>query len=96
MTGTIVWAEAAQADLAAASHYYAEVDPAFAAIILPKAIATARFLAANRHVGSPIENLPHRKWRVAGTPLLMIYRKTPTGIFIARVPHNRADWQALI
>jgi plasmid stabilization system protein ParE len=93
VTGTIVWAAAAQADLSAASDYYAEVDPAFAAIILPKAIATARFLLANRHVGSPIENLPHRKWRIAGTPLLMIYRTTPTGIFVARVPHNRSYWQ---
>lgn len=96
MTTTIVWAEAAQADLAAASRYYTDVDPAFAAIILPKAIAVARFLVANRHVGSPIENLPHRKWRIAGTPFLMIYRTTPTGIFIARVPHNRSDWQNII
>jgi plasmid stabilization system protein ParE len=95
VTGTIVWAEVAQADLAAASDYYSEVDPAFAAIILPKAIATARFLLANRHIGTPMENVPHRKWRIVGTPFLMIYRTTPTGIFVARVPHNRSDWQTI-
>jgi plasmid stabilization system protein ParE len=93
VSGTIVWANLAQSDLAAASRYYAEVDPDFAAIILPKVIAAARFLSANRYIGSPMEGLPHRKWRIAGTPFLIIYRTMPTGIFITRVPHNRSDWQ---
>ena len=95
MTGTIVWAELAQADLAAATRYYAEVDPDFAAIILPKAITAARFLLVNRQLGSPMEGLPHRQWRIAGTPFLIIYRTTPGGIFITPVPHNRSDWHAL-
>lgn len=89
----IVWAPSARADLARIDHYYSELDTDFANRAARNAVAAAKFLLANPHAGPKIDGTVYRKWHVAQTPFLLIYRSEQGEIRILRVRHYREDWQ---
>ena len=44
--------------------------------------------------GGPVLTGDHRKLLVTGTPYLLIYRRSDTGIEILRLFHESEDWQS--
>jgi len=51
------------------------------------------FLAGLPEAGPALEGREARKWRVAGTNYLLIYRLVPDGIQVLRVQYAREDWR---
>lgn len=95
MKPAIVWAPSARADLARIDLYYSELDLDFANRAARNAVAAARFLQANPHAGPKVDGTAYRKWRVAESPFLLIYRPEKGAVRILRVRHDREDWQAI-
>lgn len=93
--GRIRWAGPAGSDLARIEDYYTGIDPEFAIRAIDAALDAAEFLLERRRAGPAINEGSLRKWRVPGTPLLLIYQIEPEGILVARVQHNRSDWQSI-
>jgi plasmid stabilization system protein ParE len=91
----IVWAPTARADLARIDDYYAQRDLDFANRTARNAVAASRFLLANPFAGPKVEGTAYRKWHVAESPFLLIYRLERGAIHIVRVRHVREDWQSL-
>ena len=91
----IRWSGPAGSDLARIEEYYAGIDPEFAIHAIDAALDAAEFLLERPRAGSALNDGSLRKWRVANTPLILIYQIEDQGILIARVQHNRSDWQSL-
>ena len=87
------WTNTARSDLGRIDDFYRSLDPHYAAAIGDKAIAAGRFLASHPHAGALLGNGAERKWRVAATPFLLIYRPIESGIQILRVRHASEDWR---
>ena len=86
------WAVRAQADLARAETYYQPLDSAFAARIIQTATAAGDLLCEHPQLGRATRRRGVRKWRVKGTPFILLYRIAPGEIRIIRVAHDRQDW----
>ena len=91
----IVWAPSARADLAHIDDRYSRLDLEFANRAARNAVAAARFLHQNPLAGPKIDGTAYRKWHVAESPFLLIYRPERSTIHIVRVRHVREDWQTL-
>ena len=91
----IRWSGPAGSDLARIEEYYAGIDPEFAIHAIDTALDAAEFLLERPRAGSALNGGSLRKWRVANTPLILIYQIEDQGILIARVQHNRSDWQSV-
>jgi toxin ParE1/3/4 len=89
----IVWARSALADLAHIDEYYSRLDPEYANRTARGAVAAARFLLANPFAGPKVEGTAYRKWPVADTPYLLIYRPERGALRVVRVRHAREDWR---
>jgi plasmid stabilization system protein ParE len=92
----IRWAGPAGSDLVRIEDYYSGIDPDFAISAIDAALDAAEFLLERPRAGHALNDGSLRKWRVPNTPLILIYRIEPEGILIARVQHNRSDWQTLL
>ena len=90
------WSGPARSDLVRIEDFYAALDPEFAVRATDAALHAAEFLLERPRAGSTFTDGTLRKWRVPATPLLLIYQIEPEGILIARVQHNRSDWQSLL
>ncbi len=93
--GRLRWSGPARSDLAHIEDFYATLDPEFAVRAVDAALEAAEFLLDRPRAGPTFTDGALRKWRVPATPLLPIYQIEPDGILIARVQHNRSDWQSL-
>lgn len=93
--GRIRWSGPAGSDLARIEDYYAGIDPEFALHAIDAALDAAEFLLERPRAGPALNEGSLRKWRVPDAPLLLIYQIESQGILIARVQHNRSDWQTL-
>lgn len=91
----IRWSGPARSDLARIEDFYTTLDPEFAVGAIDAALEAAEFLLDRPRAGPALTDGALRKWRVPATPLLLIYQVEPDGILIARVQHNRSDWQTL-
>ena len=89
----IRWSGPAGSDLAQIEDFYMMIDPEFGFRAVDAALDAAEFILEHPRAGPQITNGSLRKWRVPATPLLLIYQIEPGGILIARVQHNRSDWQ---
>lgn len=92
----IRWSGPAGSDLARIEDFYMVTDPEFGFRAVDAALDAAEFLLEHPRAGQQITDGALRKWRVPTTPLLLIYQIEPGGILIARVQHNRSDWQSLL
>ncbi len=92
MTLVVHWAQMARADLKRIDDRYLELDPDFADRVLRSCVAGARTLADAPKLGAEIGAGPRRKWRVRGTPYILIYRPLGARLKILRVRHARENW----
>ena len=92
MQSAIIWTKRARQDLARIDDHYSELDLDFANRAARNAVAAARFLLANPFAGPVVKDTSYRKWRVANSPFLLIYRTEKAAIRIIRVRHYREDW----
>jgi len=86
------WTIAARQDLAAIDDHYAELSPDHADRVGRAALAAARFLADRPEAGPRI-TARFRKWRVAQTDYVLLYRPVPDGVEILRMHHVRQNWR---
>lgn len=86
------WTEEAQLDLAGVDDYYNELNPLYAVRVGRAALAAGRFLAKQPQAGPRVLG-ETRKWRVAGTPYVLIYRPVTDGVEILRLHHGRQNWK---
>ncbi|MEG3167765.1 type II toxin-antitoxin system RelE/ParE family toxin [Sphingomonas sp. LB3N6] len=86
------WAPLAQIDLARIDDFNARRDLDYADLVGRAAIAAGNFLADFPAAG-PIVDRNERKWRVADTDYVSIYRIVPHGVEIPRVYHGRENWR---
>ncbi|KQM62752.1 hypothetical protein ASE75_14135 [Sphingomonas sp. Leaf17] len=88
----VLWSQSATDDLAAIRDYLSDIDPALAQGVLQTIIRSTGLIQDYPAMGTPLSYRSWRKWRVRGTPYILIYESTPPGIAIARVRHEREDW----
>ena len=50
-------------------------------------------LQQHPQAGQVIDDAGLRKWRVAGTPYILLYRDAGTALRIVRVMHAAQDWR---
>ena len=85
------WAGPASRQFAALDDFYRAHSPAAADRFGDSTLSATRFLLEHPHAGSPIERRGYRKWSVAGTPYVILYRVENRGIGVMRVFHARQD-----
>ena len=88
-----IWSAPARADLADIDDYYHDLAPDYARRVGRIALAAAQFLAEHPKAGPSLAD-GRRKWRVAQTPYVLIYRPVPGGVRILRVQHGSSDWRS--
>jgi len=86
------WTWPARADLAAIDAYYETLSPDFALKVARLAMAAGHFLAEHPRAGPEVEP-GIRKWRVAQTDYILVYRLVRDGIQVVRVYHARQQWR---
>ncbi len=90
------WSRDAQADLATIDDEFKKIDPNTASRVGASALNAARFLADFPGAGPTVLNTRLRKWRVAGTPYILLYRLADGDLFIVRVIHVARDRQRFL
>ena len=86
------WSQRARTDLADIDAFYEGIAPGYAERIGIAALAAGRFLAEHPRAGTPLLSTGERKWRVPGTPYILIYLQTARGVEILRLTHVRRNW----
>ena len=85
------WALLARADLARIDEYYRAIDHAIADRIGHRLFAATDFLADLPFAGPVAAHGDRRKWSVAKTPYVVLYRVAETHIRVLRVLHAAED-----
>jgi toxin ParE1/3/4 len=80
--------------MSAIDAYYRPRSAPFAQRVLAQAVAAGRMLQQHPQAGQMIDDDGMRKWRVARTPYILLYRDTGTILRIVRVMHAAQDWQS--
>lgn len=88
----VEWTAPAIADLYAIDDYWSAYAIGSAERVLELIETAAAFLSTMPSAGPLIERSVARKWRVAHTSYLPIYRIRDERIEILRVRHGREDW----
>jgi plasmid stabilization system protein ParE len=89
----VVWTPLANGDLEAIDDYLADYSIESAEEVATKIETAASFLLEVPHAGTPFDSQKARKWRVAGTPYLLVYRPVADDIEVLRVYHARQNWR---
>ena len=92
----IIWSPAAKSDLAALHEFYREISPDHAFTVTALAVRAARLLAERPKLGPAVGDGDHRKWRVAKTDHILIYRVDGRTLRISRVFHAAQDWKNML
>jgi plasmid stabilization system protein ParE len=90
---SVIWSEAAIADLRDVQTYLGEIDADIAQEAIDRIVLSAEWLCGFPGAGSPVGYRQWRKWPAKATRYLLIYRPTLKGIEIVRVRHERNDWR---
>ncbi|MFD1033894.1 type II toxin-antitoxin system RelE/ParE family toxin [Sphingomonas hankookensis] len=88
------WSGPARADLEAIDDTLSIIDLALADRMIDRIEGAGSFLREHPMAGSTILSGAVRKWRVRGTPYLLLYRPLADRIEILRIRHDREDWDA--
>ncbi|OYW23503.1 MULTISPECIES: type II toxin-antitoxin system RelE/ParE family toxin [unclassified Sphingomonas] len=88
----IRWSREARADLTEIDDCYRPLNADYARRIGRKAIAASGFLALHPGAGELLPDRLIRKWRVAGTPYLILYRVEGSNLRVVRLIHAARDW----
>jgi len=92
----LVWSPEALADTLDIARHYLSIDPALAADMLDRIEDAPLILREYPHLGSPTRLAAVRKWRVEGTPFILLYAVGPASVDIRRVVHTASDWHRLL
>ena len=92
----LLWSAPAKADLAAIHDHYRDSAPEHAFTIVALTVRAARLLAERPKLGPVVEDSEYRKWRIAKTKHILIYRIDGQTLRISRVVHSAQDWRALL
>jgi len=87
----VLWSDAAIAELGEADDHHRPLDRVYADRLADSVFAATRFLASNPAAGMEVSGR-RRKWRVRGTPYLILYRPADTSVRILHVVHAARDW----
>ena len=90
------WSRDARSDMSAIDAYYRPRNPDVAQRVLAQAVAAGRMLQQHPQAGQVIDDEGLRKWRVAGTPYILLYRDTGSSLRIVRVMHAAQDWRGAL
>ena len=88
----LLWSHPARHDLFAIAEYYHDVDPDLAIMLLDRIAEAPLILLDYPGLGSPLDMGEVRKWRVTGTPFLLLYDSNEDGVRVIRVRHDVSDW----
>ncbi len=88
----VIWSFPARDDIFDILDYYDAIDPALADDMAARIDQGPKPLLSNPNIGSPIDG-GLRKWRMRGTPFLLIYAVRQAEIEIRRVRHYRENWR---
>jgi plasmid stabilization system protein ParE len=86
------WSLRAQDDFNIIYRQALDEDARYALNLLSSLEKAISRLSEYPQIGMPVGSAGHRKWRLARTPFLIIYRADPQGLHILRVQHERQDW----
>lgn len=89
----VTWSAEAIADLEAIDDYWMSYGEERAEQVIARIENAAAFLSTMPHAGPAIRRSTARKWRVAQTMYLLVYRVLDERIDVLRVHHGREDWQ---
>ncbi|MBX9881149.1 MAG: type II toxin-antitoxin system RelE/ParE family toxin [Sphingomonas sp.] len=89
----LLWARRARNDLFEIAAHYRELDPDLEFTILERVETAPLILLDFPEIGAPTAWADIRKWRVAATPFLLLYRAGRQRVEIRRVLHYARDWQ---
>jgi toxin ParE1/3/4 len=87
------WAPRTRQDFLAIDRHYRPIAPGYSDHVLLVAIRSAEFLQEHPRAGAVIDEDGRRKWRVADTPYILLYREAADHIRILRVLHHATDWK---
>ena len=90
----VAWSDEAIADLEAIDDYWATYSEDRAEQVAARIEKAAAFLSTMPHAGPAFDRPAARKWQVALTMYVLIYRIADHGIDVLRVHHGREDWRA--
>lgn len=88
----LAWAPNARAELREAREYLRTIDPDLFGALVSKALTASRFLLEQPGAGVPIGRGSVRKWRVKGTPYLLLYRAEAEELRVLHFVHAARDW----
>lgn len=89
---TVEWSDPAIADLEEIDDYWSTYSPDAADRIATLIEEAADFLAATPAAGPVIPEVDARKWRVAPTAYILLYRVSDAHIEVLRIRHARENW----
>ncbi|TPG56624.1 type II toxin-antitoxin system RelE/ParE family toxin [Sphingomonas glacialis] len=89
---TVEWSDPAIADLEEIDDYWSAYSPEAAESIAALIEKAADFLAVSPAAGPMIPEVDARKWRVAPTHYILLYRVTDAHIEVLRIRHARENW----
>lgn len=89
----VEWTDPAEWDLQAIDDYWCAYSTERADEILDTIKAAGDFLAGMPEAGPALEGREVRKWRVARTNYLLIYRLARDEVQILRVHHALENWR---
>jgi toxin ParE1/3/4 len=92
----LIWSAPAKADLAAIHDHYRVSAPEHAFTIVALTVRAARLLAERPKLGPVVEDSDFRKWPIAKTKHILLYRIDVETLRISRVAHGARDWRALL
>lgn len=92
----ITWSAPARKDLREIDSFYRDKSYTFAQDAIERAVDAGEMLRRHPEAGPAIERSRLRKWRITGTPYILLYRVTPRVVRIARVIHASQDWRRFL
>lgn len=88
----VEWSDLAIADLREIDDYWSACSLDSAERVAARIEAAAAFLATMPRAGPVLRRSDARKWTVATTPYVIVYRVADTSIDVLRVHHAKQDW----
>ena len=92
----VTWSREAQNDLATLDDGFRRDDPDYSRHIGEFAIKAGVFLAEHSGAGPSVPKTRLRKWRVARTPYLILYRTERDQVFVVRLVHAKRNWKRFL
>ncbi|MDO7841684.1 type II toxin-antitoxin system RelE/ParE family toxin [Sphingomonas immobilis] len=89
----IFWSDLAIADLQDIDDYWSQHSLDVAERMADRIEHAAAFLVTAPRAGPAIPDSEARKWGVASTPYLLVYRLKEPAIEILRIHHGRQNWR---